>query len=198
MKPLTTVLLLVTSLSSYAQWRTTTIQTPYGKTNVTTYTPQPYIYYGSGAVQSSSKYRFTIVLKTDTTLQAKTKIDLSGKPDKVKIKVNKKKRTVVPADTKEIYRVMPDGRKLSGMPADSCWLFKVIERKKINAYSDMPVRGYMYAKAIQLGDDGEIVPLTLDNLAKMIGETNDPELQRLIRKKKVLSALAHVNGDVFF
>lgn len=190
--------MVVISAACFAQFRTTTIQTPYGKTNVTTYTPQPYIYYGSGTVQSSSKYKFTIVLKTDTTLQAKTKIDLSGKPDKVKIKVNKKRRTVLPADTKEIYRVMPDGRKLSGMPVDSCWLFKVIERKKINAYSDMPVRGYMYAKAIQLGDEGEIVPLTLDNLTKMIGETNDPELQRLIRKKKVLSALAHANGDVFF
>lgn len=197
MRALTTGLLLIAFLNGYAQFNTTTIRTPYGNTKVMTYTPQRLNYYGQGAITETSKYEFTVVLQGDTTIVAKAKIDLSTTPDTMRIKVNGKKRDIVPSETKEVFRVMPDGYKLSGIPTDSCWLFNVIDRKKINAYSDNPVRGYMYVIAIQSGDDGVILPLTIDNLKKLIGETDDPKLLKMIEKKKVLSALARFNGDVF-
>lgn len=193
MKNLITNLLLIICVSGYAQWRTDTFKTPYGTHKVTTYTPERFVSYSRG--NNSPKQKFTVVFKGDSTVQVKARINVDEKPDFIRAKVNGKKRNVFPADTKEIYRIAPDGIKLTGVPADSCWLFKVVDGKKINAYSDMAMRGYDCITAIQLGNEGPIVPYNIENLRSMIGETDDPELQKMLKKGWVRSALQHVNGE---
>lgn len=195
MKPFYTILLLIaTSLSSYAQWRTDTFKTPYGTHKVTTYTPERFVSYSRGS--NSPKQKFTVVFKGDSTVQIKARINVDEKPDFIRAKVSGKKRSVFPSDTKEIYRITPDGVKQTGVPADSCWLFKVVDGKKINAYSDMAMRGYDCITAIQLGNEGPIVPCNIENLRSMIGETDDPELQKMLKKEWIRSALQRFNGEV--
>lgn len=172
------------STGCFAQF--TTIRTPYGGATVPNHN---YSYMMNNSYGSyNPKREFTIVLKGDTTIERKTRINTELKPQSLSVKMAKKKRIIVPADTKEIFWVTPQGWKATGIPADSCWLFRVADGK-INAFSNVPVQGAEYAIAIQSGNDGAIVPLSVENLKGMTAEIDDPEFRKLLTKKKASAAL---------
>jgi hypothetical protein len=170
---------------------TSTIRTPYGNVSHTTYTNMP-MYYGSGIV--SAKHKFTIILKNDSTLTANTKIDMSAKTQGVYVKAKGKKKKIEPVDTKEIYRMTAEGKKLSGMPVDSCWLFQTA-KGKINTYSNLAEVGTMYAIAIQEGDNGPIKPLTKSNLMFIVGDV--PKLRKLVERGKLIKAIDFYNANAY-
>jgi len=69
--------ILLTGATAMAQImvpQTTVIRTPYGNVNHTTYTYQHMSYYGSTA-PISNKYDFTIVLKDNSKLQTRARIE---------------------------------------------------------------------------------------------------------------------------
>ena len=168
-----------------------TIKTPYGNVGTTTYRYVP-MYYGTGP--ASVKYTFTIELDGDSTLTAKTRIDVSEKQHSMQVKTEKGKKTVFPSGTKQIYRLTAEGKMLTGQPADSCWLFKSVSGK-INAYSHLAEEGYTYIIAIQNGDGAPIVPLTRKNLEAMIGTPHEPRIMKLIEKGKLAKALEMYNYE---
>ena len=178
---------------SFSVPRTSTIRTPYGNARITTY-DRVYmpILYGNG--QASPKRDFVVVLKSDSTVMYKTRIDVKGKPQSLTVKINKKKRKLVPADTREVYRLRGSGEKVVGIPADSCWLFRAVSGP-INGYSNLAEEGYDYVIAIQVAPKGPIVPFTLENLKAMIGVTDDKELKKMLDKKWTLKALKYVNDN---
>lgn len=185
---------LLLALSAHAQFgampRTSTIRTPYGNQTITTYQQTPMYYYGHR--QASVKHKFTIMFKGDSSLTANTRIDISDKQHTLRIKTAAGKKTVLPSNTKELYRVTATGKKLTGIPADTCWLFKVAEGR-INGYSHLAEEGYEYVIAIQDGSDSPIIPLTRKNLEVMTGETSDSKLKKLIDKNNLTAAVALYN-----
>ncbi|MFN5169083.1 MAG: hypothetical protein ACK5DD_05630 [Cyclobacteriaceae bacterium] len=186
-------LILTGSLAAIAQgmWvpRPTTINTPMGNVTTTTmqYTP---MYYGNQ--QNSLKYQFTIVMADDSTFSQRTTIDISEKKHTLKVKTRNGKKLIAPSDTREVYRITMEGRKLEGIPADSCWLFHSV-KGKINCYAYLAEEGYNFLAAIQQGE-GPILPLTKANLLAMVG-TQDPKLQKMIDRGKFASAIKRYNTE---
>ena len=191
--PLILFLSLALAGAAFAQMVpvTTTIRTPYGNVPHTYYVGSPRMHNFSGQVNASLKYKFTIVLKNDSTITVRTRIDHSGATHTLSVKHKDRfEQMISPADTKEIFRYDVENRKISGIPADSCWLFKT-KPGKINCYSFLSEMGMAYVIAIQLGDDGPIVPLTKENLIPMVG--NDPKLLKYIEKGKLRKAVETFN-----
>lgn len=196
----------VSSQASLAQWTpvTTNIKTPYGNVPHSHYVYSPRFYYHDQEAVSA-KYEFFIVLKNDSLISGTSRIDL---PEKkwhkhsitFKDKKTKIETTIYPRDTKSIYRMTvfssasnAEKKKIAGIPADTCWLFKSYWGK-INAYSFVAELGLTYAIAIQRGNDSPIVPLTKENLAVMVGTGNE-RINKLIRKNKLTKAIELYNEE---
>jgi len=173
--------------------QTTTMSTPYGNVTTTQYMHMPMYYGQRGAV--SSKYNFTLVLKGDSTVQANNaRIDIKEKTHHFKVKSGKQKFAIKPSDTKEVFRLTSGGKKLSGIPADSCWLFKAVTGT-INGYSYLAETGYSYIIAIQDGEEAPIIPLTKKNLETMIGTLGNEKVMKHLEKKRLISALEEFNRE---
>lgn len=180
--------------SAFAQWIPVqhTIPTPYGKRTVNTYMPTqtPPLYKAEG------KYEFTIILKNDSAIVAKTKIDHSKQKHSVTIRdADHKKKIIYPSDTKGLTRIDETGNELYGIPTDSCWLFQSASGR-INSFSFLAETGMDFIIAIQEGDDGRIVPLTKRNLLRIVGD--DPKLQKLIDKGRLTKVIKLFNKDEEF
>lgn len=164
-----------------------TISTPYGNVPYTYYVPGIPMHYGNP--QISYKHPFTIVLKNDSVISDNVRINITEKQHTIEVKVNRVKATYKPEHTKEIYRILPDGRKLAGIPADTCWLFKA-NSGKINSYSFIAEEDMYHVIAIQKGE-GPIVKLDQKNLTDMVNK--DPKVLKLIERKKFAKAITLSN-----
>jgi len=109
------------------------------------------------------------------------------------VKVNKIPRIVKPTDTKSIYRILYDGRKLVGIPTDSCWLFKV-GAGKINLYSFLAEENLNTVIAMQVGN-GPIVKISKETLLPVMGEI--ATLRKLVEKGEFLRAIERYNDDYY-
>lgn len=150
------------------------------------------MYYHNNTI-SNRKHLFTIVLTNDSTINKKIKIDITDSVHQLHWKENSRKVVIVPKDTKEIFRIdAATGKKISGIPMDSCWAF-LVDTKKIRIYSitsEIPDPLIAY---IQKDEYSPILPLTKDNLEPMIND-NEKALA-LARKGKLLKALKKYNQD---
>lgn len=178
------------TINSSAQFSTPmTIKTPYG--NRTIWTPSTTrfpITYNQRFV--NRKHNFTIVLLNDSSFEVKAKINIEDSINSIKWGKGEEQHTVVPSETKEIYRTGING-KVRGIPRDSCWLF-LVKKGKISTYSissemDNPLINY-----IQKGDDGEIFPLLAMNVEDMVSD-NEKALA-LAKKGKLVRAIEKYNG----
>jgi hypothetical protein len=184
---------LVLSASSLAQFmipQTTTIRTPYGNVNHTTYTRMPMYNYGTNG-PISNKYEFYIVFKDSSEQVTRARI-LMDSINTITIKEQKNEQVVKPAETNELYRILPNGMRFSGQPADSCWLF-LCYKGKINAYSNLAEEDLTYAIAIQKGE-GPIVALTATELEKMI-DSDDPKMAKLLKRRKFVQVIKAYNAQ---
>jgi len=169
---------------------TTTMKTPMGNIPYTyqVYTA-PMNYYRNAPV-TSQKGDFIIVLKNDSTVHTRARLDLSDSVHRIEIKKKKITSTILPHDTKQITLVWNTGLEFVGIPADSCWLFQV-NVGKINSYSVVPYDTDPIIVAIQKGKDGPIIPLSKKNLRDMVGD--DPKLNELIDKEKFEKVIRQYN-----
>jgi hypothetical protein len=198
-----TILFLLTSYHVvHAQYAppmpvTTTIKTPYGNVPHTYYVPSIHHHYNYGQGDISARHEFTVVLTNDSTFKTMTKINLTekGKDNSITVKgkVKKEKREIFPKDTKYISRVSPEGRIYTGVPADSCWLFKTVQGE-INGYSFLAEASETLVFAIQQGNDGAIVPLTKENLLPMV--ESEARSSELAQKGKLHKALLRYNSQI--
>ncbi len=189
------LLMFFCCLTGYTQYNipvTTTMRTPYGNVPYTYYVPGPRYNYNYGQGNPSVKYKFTIELKNDSSITTRTRINLDKKEDFLIVKNKKEKREIRPAETKSIYRINYEGRKLIGIPADTCWLFNV-KSGKINMYSFLSEEEDLsFVIAIQSGSD-PIVPMNKETLTAIMGE--DEDLMKLIEKKKFIKAIQKYNRE---
>jgi hypothetical protein len=113
-------------------------------------------------------HNFTIVLKNDSIVTVKNLIHVEKDLDYITVKRRNKRIKIYPADTKELFWTQEEtGKKVTGVPTDSCWLFKTAEGR-INAYSPKAELGNSLIVAIQKGEDSPIIPITKDILMKMV------------------------------
>ena len=190
------IVVMVSVASGYAQFGspiTTSYRAPGGQhVPYTSYIPSPR--YNNGNSNISAKYDFHFVLKNDSTFNATTRINITNDEDNsITVKIRKVKTTFFPEDTKSISRTTYDGKLLTGIPADSCWLFKTVTGK-INTYSYLAEPGFDFVIAIQDGDKGKIVPLTKENIKQMITGTEDPKIDKWIENKKFAKAIERYNA----
>jgi hypothetical protein len=194
MKSITVLLLMLVSTSVLSQFmvpQTNTIRTPYGNATYTTYQQMPgFNNYGSrGPV--SRKYDFYIVMKDSSNIVTRSRIAFTDSINSITVS-DKSKRKINPAETAEFFRMLPNGVKFSGQPADTCWLF-LCHSGKINAYSNLAEKDLMYAIAIQKGE-GPIVALNATELEKMI-DANDPKMAKLLKKKNFVQIIKSYNSQ---
>ncbi|WP_293955760.1 hypothetical protein [Sphingobacterium sp. UBA7855] len=189
------IFLLGTSNRALAQFSPpTTIRTPSG--NVTlpgVYTPR---FYSFNSEPISSRYKFYIVLKNDSTVVAKTKIKLrtTTAPSEISWREKGKKHTVTPEQTKEIYRIDYWNKKIKGIPQDSCWLFlvdTVSHEQRIRRYSMTADINQPTISHFKMEKAKEILPLKKETLEPYV-EGNE-KAKKLLSKNKLLKAIEELN-----
>ncbi len=194
MKLTTLLLFLFLTISlTMAQVNITTIRTPYGNANVYTHRPQYYNYYGSSSGQViRPKHKFYVEMKDGRQLLVHNIMNYYDSIAKLELKTKSDSTIIIkPSDTKLIVTmVYRTNERLEGIPADSCWLFKIV-KGKINGYSPFAEKDD-FVIAIQKGDEGKIVPLNPSNLIEMVG-TDDPKINKLVEKKKLVNAIRTFN-----
>lgn len=179
--------------SSYAQTFNVPVRntTPYGSFTTYQRVGVP-MYYNNKAI-ANAKHLFTIVLVNDSTINKGVKIDISDSVHQLHWKEKSNKVVIIPKDTKEIFRIdATTGKRISGIPMDSCWAF-LVDTKKIRTYSITseildPLIAY-----IQKDEYSPILPLTKENLELMVSD-NEKALA-LAKKGKLLRALRRYNQD---
>jgi len=179
----------------FAQFRPpSSMRTPGGNITIPgSYAP---MFYSFDNEPISSRYKFYIVLKNDSTVVSKTKIKLrtATKPSEISWREKGKKYTVTPDQTKEIYRIDYWNKKIKGIPQDSCWLFLVdtasyekrIRRYSMTADINQPAISYF-----KMEKANEILPLKKETLAPYIEENE--KAKKLLSKDQLLKAIAEFN-----
>ncbi len=169
-----------------------TIRTPQGNVTIQqpVYRPMP-MHHGNFGGQYNPKFQFTVVLKSDSVINFKSRIESEDKKMYVIHKEKRIKRKIFPNDTREIYGYSSVHGRMKGIPSDSCWLFKGYAGA-INSYLSLPLKDYTMIIAIQHGDDGPIVPLNRKNLEAITG-TDDPKIAKWLEKNKLSQVIEYYN-----
>jgi hypothetical protein len=169
-----------------------TIHTPYGNATIQQpmYMYRP-MYFNYGNVATNPKFDFTIVLKSDSVITLRSRMEAQDKKMYVMQKEKKLKRKIFPNETKSISGYSSTWGRIKGIPADSCWLFK-ITKGPINCYSSLPMMDIVTAIAIQKGEDGEIVSLSKENLEAITG-TEDEKIKKWLEKDKLTKVIQYFN-----
>lgn len=159
------------------------------------YSFQPYIPFPMGPSKIKLVFKqakLTVQLKNDSIETLVAEFDAKSKPNVVTVRnLNGNPiRAIKPGDTKFVSRKLPGGGSMKGIPADSCWLFKVISGK-VNAYSNVPVWTQEMIVAFQF-EDGIISVINSQNLLEAMPRT-DKNLLRFIRKGKWADAINYYN-----
>jgi hypothetical protein len=151
-------------------------------------------YYNGGSLKigPSIKHKFDIVLKNDSAFTVTTRIVVRKDTNTVSFKKGNESYTLRPGETKSISVLSANGERIIGVPADSCWLFKV-NSGRINSYSYVPEENMLRVVAIQRGEFGPIVPLNVENLSAMIGD--DPKIRELVQAGKFAKAIKAFNKE---
>jgi hypothetical protein len=190
-KNLISLLLSVVIYTAQAQMipMSSTFSTPRGNITTTTWIPGQPMYYGNGTV--NPKFHFTVILKSDSVLTFRSRVEKEDINMYVLQKLKKQKRKIFPNDTKDIYGYSDIWGRVKGIPADSCWLFKTTTGA-INCYSALPMIDITTAIAIQKGEDGQIVPLSKKNVEAITG-TSDEKIRNWIEKGKLTKVIQYYN-----
>ncbi len=139
---------------------------------------------------SNPKFDFEVTLKNDSVVKFRSRILSENKKLYIEWKEKKNVRQIFPSETKKIVTETESGIKV-GMPADSCWLFFIIDGA-INCYSSIPLSDYYNTIAIQKGGAGPIIPLTQESLRAMIN-VEDKKVQKLIKQGWLADAIRRYN-----
>jgi hypothetical protein len=140
---------------------------------------------------TSLSHDFYMIMKNGKSYTMRTRINITSSEHFIEANQEGLPKIIKPSDTRTLSRMTDDGRRqVLGIPADSCWLFKIIPGQ-ISAY-------YFLAQeiknesvtAIQKGD-GPVVPFSPQVLMDMVG--GDPELVKLINNQKFVQAIKGYN-----
>ena len=169
----------------------TTIQTPRGNVTSSELVYFPTFNYRNGDIDTNLKFDFTIVLSDDSVVNLFSSVGVDDKKMYVIQTVNKSKFKIFPEDTKEISGSSAAWGKVNGIPADSCWLFK-IATGVINCYSYFPMKDINTTIAIEDTGRRKIVPLTKQNIANIVGD-DDQKIVKWLEEGRLIKVIKYYN-----
>lgn len=186
-----TVFLILNCQNSFGQVvnMPRTISTPYGPATINAWQRVP-TYNRFDHVNSIRTFTFTVVLLNDSSFEVTGRINTSDSIHTLKL-TRKDGFIVRPSDTKGIYR-MENESQIIGVPADSCWLF-LVDDKKIRTYSVTSEIDNASISYIQKGESGPILPLTTHNVLVMV-EGNE-KATKIANKGNLVKAIVKYNSD---
>ena len=134
---------------------------------------------------------FNIALLNETIVKSYTRIDTRSVPHSVTIALGEQVQRLTPTQTHLVSLLKDDGDEAIGIPADTCWLFKMA-KGALNIYTYLPYPDWSMVVALQKGDDGTIVRITAETLKDMIAD--NPQALQLFNLNKWRLAIEAYNG----
>jgi hypothetical protein len=193
MKILLLSIVLLSSFFAEAQFTPVpmTMNTPMGPIHTTHYIYMPYRY--GGISNYNPKYKFTVQLKNDSLFTCKSRMESANKRMYIVYKDQwKDEIKVYPSDTKSLSAQEGMTGIMYGMPADSCWLFRVV-KGPIVGYSSIPSTDVNSVIAIQKGTDQEIISLTRQHLTEMVSDLTDEKINKWLEKGHLTKVIGRYN-----
>jgi hypothetical protein len=194
MKKIFALNLVLVSVLCHAQntWTVNTpIHTPAGTINnqqTFGYKTEPFVFKRKA---TRIKSYYNIALLEDSLVNAYTRVDTKSIPHSITARVGKLTRKFTPRDTQFIVRIGDFSEEYIGLPADSCWMFKMI-KGNINVYYFLPFNEWKFAVAIQKNDDGPIQKITSDLIKSLISDA--PKAIQFFEANRHLEAILVYNG----
>jgi hypothetical protein len=134
---------------------------------------------------------FNVALLNETIVKSYTRIDTRSVPHSVTIAQGDQVQRLTPSQTHLVSLLKDDGDEAIGIPADTCWLFKMAEGT-LNIYTYLPYPDWSLVIALQKGDNGNIVRITPETLKTMIAD--NPRALQLFNLNKWRLAIEAYNG----
>lgn len=100
------------------------------------------------------------------------------------------RRRIYPSETKQLEVLDYKNYRMTGMPADTAWLFNT-DSGKIISYAPVPVYQTEKMAAFRFGEQGPLLPATAQNLLPFLSA--DPKARRLAEKGKLYRAVRLFN-----
>jgi hypothetical protein len=162
---------------------------------------RPYSYNYMSDYLVNVKYEYAVVLRDSSQVKVKSKIYsdtvnhvnyLVYEDRSVSKSDSDRKKKILPSETLSIMRFdRLTGGDVTGLPTDSCWLFKVV-KGKINIYSFLSETDIDsdYITAIQVGE-GPIEPLKEDQLRELMKDNK--RAMKFLEKKNYYTAILKYN-----
>ena len=153
------------------------------------------IYHYEG-IMPIKNHLYSIILKSGDTLQAKVKMRFNNGRSYMMLKnPGTADRKILPKDTKQIYIIAKDGRKMIGQPSfgDTSWLFQV-SKKYISTFAVIPEWGTDYISAVQKDTLAPPVRITQPTIVSMVKD--DPVALKKAKKRLLILAIKAYNEDV--
>jgi len=167
-----------------------TMSTPAGNVPMYQHVYLPTNYYNGNY---NPEFNFEVTLKNDSIVKFRSSILAENKKLYMEQKKGKVKKKIFPQDTKScLARLNASYGVKFGIPADSCWLFKINFGPILYGYSSIPSVDLNEAIAIQKGVAGKIVALNKENLREMVSP-GDEKLDKLLDKSKFAKAIKYYN-----
>jgi hypothetical protein len=172
---------------------TDVIKTPYGDVPHTIYVPDVQQHRMNDVKPKvKTRYELEITFKDESVVKTLGNFNIRDSVHNLTIKQNRAKEKLMPVDTRQLIATTETGRRIAGIPADSCWLF-IVEKGRINSYAYLPMELPEMIVAIRSGDEGPIVPLNKENLLAIVG--NDAKLRRLVEIGNYRKAIQLYNSS---
>jgi hypothetical protein len=155
------------------------------------YPPVPVFYNSNRPEKPTPKLLFSATFKNDSTITGLCIVNYKRKINTLQMAVNNGQQQIVrPPDTKSISRTTDKGTVLIGIPADTCWLFKVVVGK-LHLYTDRAEENLHFAVAFQEGE-GPLLPLTKKGLMPYM--KHDEKLVNLLNRGRFVKAILKYNN----
>lgn len=170
----------------------TPIHTPAGTINnqqTFGYKTEPFVFKNKA---TRIKSYYNIALLEDSLVNAYTRVDTKSIPHSITARVEKLTRKFTPRDTQFIVRIGDNSHEYIGLPADSCWMFRMISGK-INVYHFLPFNQWEFAVAIQKGQDAQIQKINPDLIKLLIAD--DPKATQFFEDGDYETAIRVYNGE---
>lgn len=138
------------------------------------------------------KSYYDIALPGDSLVRAYTRVDIKTVPHSITVRIGRVSRRLTPPETQFIVKIGDNNQEYIGLPADSCWMFRMISGE-INVYHFLPFNQWEFAVAIQKGQDAPIQKITPDLIKFLISD--DQKAMQFFEDGKHETAIRVYNGE---
>lgn len=156
----------------------------------------PSLYFNSDEQNDTKHYKFTAILNDGSKVNFTSQINFSEDKQFVTTDIKSGSRKIYPTDTKFLIAHFDD-YDFTGIPNDSCWLFRTNEDDydKIYLYSFLPEDNNRFIAYIKPRKDRDFLVFTKENVAEVL--KSDNESQSYAEKGKLFAAVKLYNTKFY-